>query len=83
MFLLAHAETLSLESVPFPQETKLTRNQPQRQASQDLQLKTLCRWIVNYWSPSSVQGSKLIAPSPALKGKDGLSISVFHLPHVE
>lgn len=69
VFLLEHAETLSLESVPFPHETKLTRNRPQRQASNDLELKTPCRSIVNYWSPSLVQGSKVINyPFPNLKG---------------
>lgn len=82
-FLWEHAETLSLQSVPLPQETKLTRNwPPQRWASQDTKLKLpLVTGLLANVLLLSVRQE--VTPSLGLKGEDVACISVFDLPCVK
>lgn len=70
LFLWERVETLSLQSVPFPQETKLTRNwPPQRWASQDPKLKLpLVIGLLAIVLLLSVRQE--VTPSLGLKGED-------------
>lgn len=69
LFLWERAETLSLQSVPFPQETKLTRNwPPQRWASQDPKLKLPL--VIGLLAIVLLSVRQEVTPSLGLKGED-------------
>lgn len=82
LFLWEHAETLSLQSVPLPQETKLTRNwPPQRWASQDTKLKLSL--VTGLLANVLLSVRQEVTPSLGVKGEDVECISVFDLPCVK